>query len=89
MLVIGWCPIVFLQVEKWLLELEKAMKASVHYQCGESYDDYTQRPREDWVLVWPGQAVLYLQKIPITKINWHIIDRKSDLLNNDVDRSSV
>ncbi|GBP05920.1 Dynein heavy chain 7, axonemal [Eumeta japonica] len=45
------------QVEKWLLELEKSMKASVHYSVSLSYDDYTTRPREDWVLVWPGQAV--------------------------------
>ncbi|XP_072937032.1 dynein axonemal heavy chain 7 [Epargyreus clarus] len=45
------------QVEKWLLELEKAMKSSVHYVVALSYDDYLQRPRENWVLVWPGQAV--------------------------------
>ncbi|CAH0689857.1 unnamed protein product [Chilo suppressalis] len=45
------------QVEKWLLELEKAMKASVHYVVGNSYDDYIQRPRQDWVIKWPGQAV--------------------------------
>ncbi|XP_028155786.1 dynein heavy chain 7, axonemal [Ostrinia furnacalis] len=45
------------QVEKWLLELEIAMKASVHYVMALSYDDYSERPREDWVLVWPGQVV--------------------------------
>ncbi|CAH2067322.1 unnamed protein product, partial [Iphiclides podalirius] len=45
------------QVEKWLLELEVAMKASVHHEVHISYDDYTQRPREDWVLIWPGQTV--------------------------------
>jgi hypothetical protein len=45
------------QVEKWLLELEKSMKSSVHHVVGVSYDDYTHRPREDWVIAWPGQAV--------------------------------
>ncbi|KPJ12230.1 Dynein heavy chain 7, axonemal [Papilio machaon] len=45
------------QVEKWLLELEVSMKSSVHHVVHISYDDYSQRPREDWVLVWPGQAV--------------------------------
>ncbi|CAH0726011.1 unnamed protein product, partial [Brenthis ino] len=45
------------QVEKWLLELEKAMKASVHRVVALSYDDYLRRARERWVLVWPGQAV--------------------------------
>ncbi|XP_073942137.1 dynein axonemal heavy chain 7-like, partial [Choristoneura fumiferana] len=45
------------QVEKWLLELEKAMKVSVHNAVALSYDDYMLRPRQDWVLIWPGQAV--------------------------------
>lgn len=47
----------FTQVEKWLLELEKAMKASVHHSVSVSYDDYLQQPREKWVIAWPGQAV--------------------------------
>ncbi|CAB3230574.1 unnamed protein product [Arctia plantaginis] len=45
------------QVEKWLLELEKAMKASVHHAVTVAYDDYLQQPREKWVITWPGQAV--------------------------------
>ncbi|XP_045510942.1 dynein axonemal heavy chain 7 [Colias croceus] len=45
------------QVEKWLLELEIAMKSSVHHVVALSYDDYLKRPRENWVLIWPGQAV--------------------------------
>ncbi|CAG4997774.1 unnamed protein product [Parnassius apollo] len=45
------------QVEKWLVELEKSMKDSVHHVVHLSYDDYIQRPRETWVLVWPGQVV--------------------------------
>ncbi|XP_052747260.1 dynein axonemal heavy chain 7 [Bicyclus anynana] len=45
------------QVEKWLLELEKSMKASVHHVVALSYDNYLECPRERWVLIWPGQAV--------------------------------
>uniref|UniRef100_A0A2A4JQR8 Dynein axonemal heavy chain 7 n=1 Tax=Heliothis virescens TaxID=7102 RepID=A0A2A4JQR8_HELVI len=45
------------QVEKWLLELEKSMKASVHNVVALSYDDYLNRQRDQWVLVWPGQTV--------------------------------
>ncbi|KAJ8726572.1 hypothetical protein PYW07_001270 [Mythimna separata] len=45
------------QVEKWLLELEKAMKASVHNVVAQSYDDYLFRQRDEWVLIWPGQTV--------------------------------
>ncbi|XP_049866243.1 dynein axonemal heavy chain 7-like [Pectinophora gossypiella] len=45
------------QVEKWLLELEKAMKACVHHEVGLSFDAYVEQPREQWVLLWPGQAV--------------------------------
>ncbi|XP_063529439.1 dynein axonemal heavy chain 7-like [Cydia strobilella] len=45
------------QVEKWLLELEKSMKVSVHNAVALSYDDYLARARQEWVLVWPGQAV--------------------------------
>ncbi|KAF9413227.1 hypothetical protein HW555_008507 [Spodoptera exigua] len=45
------------QVEKWLLELEKSMKSSVHNVVAQSYDDYLQRQRDQWVLIWPGQTV--------------------------------
>lgn len=33
------------------------MKVSVHNAVALSYDDYMKRPRQDWVLIWPGQAV--------------------------------
>ncbi|XP_041972117.1 dynein axonemal heavy chain 7 isoform X2 [Aricia agestis] len=45
------------QVEKWLLELETAMKASVHHVVALAYNDYVNSDREKWVLVWPGQTV--------------------------------
>lgn len=33
------------------------MKASVHNVVALSYDDYLQRQRDQWVLIWPGQTV--------------------------------
>lgn len=46
------------QVEKWLVELETDMKKSVHNMVAEAIKDYPSRPREQWVLQWPGQCVL-------------------------------
>ncbi|KAG7311251.1 Dynein heavy chain 7-axonemal [Plutella xylostella] len=46
------------QVEKWLVELERSMKESVHRAVADSHADYTRGLREAWVLKWPGQTVL-------------------------------
>lgn len=46
------------QVEKWLVELEGDMKRSVHAAIGASIADYPLKLRDEWVLRWPGQAVL-------------------------------
>lgn len=46
------------QVEKWLLELEKDMKKSIHCKIKESFDDYPNTIRHQWVLNWPGQCVI-------------------------------
>ncbi|XP_076449948.1 dynein axonemal heavy chain 7-like [Babylonia areolata] len=46
------------QVEKWLLELEQDMIASLRKVIGESLDAYVKTPYSEWVLQWPGQAVL-------------------------------
>jgi len=46
------------QVEKWLLELEGVMTASVHKVIAESMVDYQKRRRVVWVASWMGQAVL-------------------------------
>lgn len=45
------------QVERWLLELEKAMKKSIRNQILLSLAAYTTTIRHKWVLEWPGQAV--------------------------------
>lgn len=45
------------QVEKWLLELEKTMKKSIHKKVKQSVEDYPTSQRHEWVLKWPGQCV--------------------------------
>lgn len=46
------------QVEKWLLELESDMIASVRKVISESLKVYESSPRTEWVREWMGQAVL-------------------------------
>ncbi|CAH8568670.1 unnamed protein product [Dicrocoelium dendriticum] len=45
-------------VEKWLLELEEDMTASVHLTICMALEDYLHSARKDWVKMWCGQAVL-------------------------------
>jgi dynein heavy chain len=53
------------QVEKWLLELEGVMTASVHKVIAESMVDYKKKRRVLWVRAWMGQAVL-----AVTMLYW-------------------
>ncbi|XP_021339660.1 dynein heavy chain 7, axonemal-like, partial [Mizuhopecten yessoensis] len=46
------------QVEKWLLELEADMIASLHKTTGEAIVAYTKQTRSEWVKIWAGQCVL-------------------------------
>eukprot|EP01135_Chromosphaera_perkinsii_P000898 Nk52_evm61s152 gene=Nk52_evmTU61s152 len=50
-------------VEKWLLQVQQEMQISVRDVCHKSLQDFTQKPREEWVLQWPGQAVLAVSQI--------------------------
>uniref|UniRef100_A0A8C3UWY6 Dynein axonemal heavy chain 1 n=1 Tax=Catharus ustulatus TaxID=91951 RepID=A0A8C3UWY6_CATUS len=45
-------------VEDWLLEVEKSMKASVRDNIEKSTAVYPETPRTRWVLEWPGQVVI-------------------------------
>lgn len=45
-------------MEKWLLEVEAAMFQSVHHVTALGIEDYSTKPRNEWVLEWPGMVVL-------------------------------
>ena len=45
-------------VEDWLRVVEDTMKLSVKKVIKDSLEEYTTMSREQWVLRWPGQAVL-------------------------------
>ncbi|KAI9347975.1 dynein heavy chain and region D6 of dynein motor-domain-containing protein [Zopfochytrium polystomum] len=54
-------------VEKWLLDVEKCMLASLRDVCAQSHAAYKSVPREKWVLDWPGQVVIGVSSIYWTK----------------------
>jgi len=41
-------------VEFWMGEVERMMFKSVRHSLKKSVDDYTTKPRTDWILVHPG-----------------------------------
>lgn len=45
-------------VEYWLKDVEKSMKATLRDNINRSLKVYYERPREEWVLSWPGQVVI-------------------------------
>ena len=54
-------------VEKWMLEFEDVMKASLLKVTRESVVSYTTKPREEWILDWPGQVVIAGSQVHWTK----------------------
>ncbi|TPX60044.1 hypothetical protein PhCBS80983_g02063 [Powellomyces hirtus] len=54
-------------VEKWLLDVEKAMIASLRSVTAAAFEDYKVTPRDEWVLKWPGQVVLGVSQTFWTK----------------------
>ncbi|XP_054640454.1 dynein axonemal heavy chain 1 isoform X2 [Dunckerocampus dactyliophorus] len=45
-------------VEDWLRDVERSMKATVRDYVERSLKVYPKEPREKWVLSWPGQVVI-------------------------------
>ncbi|KAI8840277.1 hypothetical protein BC829DRAFT_446998 [Chytridium lagenaria] len=50
-------------VEKWLGAVERGMLESIKSIVEEAYHAYPTKPREQWVLDWPGQVVLCVSSI--------------------------
>jgi dynein heavy chain len=50
-------------VELWLTQVEEAMLFSLQQQMRMAMTAYTQMPRKEWVLEWPGQVVLTVGQV--------------------------
>ncbi|XP_021267492.1 dynein heavy chain 3, axonemal isoform X1 [Numida meleagris] len=50
-------------VEKWLLQVEEMMLASVRQVLHDGIGGYVKVPRKAWVLQWPGQVVVCVSSI--------------------------
>uniref|UniRef100_A0A8C4VID0 Dynein axonemal heavy chain 3 n=1 Tax=Falco tinnunculus TaxID=100819 RepID=A0A8C4VID0_FALTI len=50
-------------VEKWLLQVEEMMLASVRQIIQDGIKGYVKVPRKTWVLQWPGQVVICVSSI--------------------------
>jgi dynein heavy chain, axonemal len=54
-------------VEKWLLETEQIMLASIRDTIDRGIKSYAEQQREKWVLDWPGQVVLCVGQLYWTR----------------------
>ncbi|XP_052828077.1 dynein axonemal heavy chain 3 [Octopus bimaculoides] len=50
-------------VEKWLQQVEHAMKLSLKQEMAKAVESYIQNHRNKWVLMWPGQIVLAASQV--------------------------
>lgn len=50
-------------VEKWLLQTEQQMLASVRNETSKSYANYVELKRTEWITKWPGMVVLCVSQI--------------------------
>lgn len=50
-------------VEEWLTAVEKKMKESLHSAMKAGLVDYDNKPREDWIMLHPGQVVATVAQV--------------------------
>ncbi|KAJ3181585.1 Dynein heavy chain 7, axonemal [Gaertneriomyces sp. JEL0708] len=76
-------------VERWLVQVEQAMLASLRRVTHTALENYKEIPREQWVLKWPGQVVLAVSQIYWTKeVEFVILEGRSNGLSKYVDQST-
>ncbi|KAF5834888.1 hypothetical protein DUNSADRAFT_8192 [Dunaliella salina] len=54
-------------VERWLLKAEEVMRKSLAAITKDALEAFNNRPRERWILEWPGQVVIAVGQVYWTK----------------------
>ncbi|MEW5311652.1 MAG: hypothetical protein WDW38_003348 [Sanguina aurantia] len=54
-------------VECWLLEVESAIRRTLHKVAGDALEAYAREQRSSWILAWPGQLVLNCSQVYWTR----------------------
>ncbi|KAI8903374.1 dynein heavy chain, N-terminal region 2-domain-containing protein [Gorgonomyces haynaldii] len=76
-------------VERWLVDVEKTMLASMRHVTAAAVDAYRETPREEWVIKWPGQVVICVSQTYWTKeVEFAIMEGKKDNLKKFADTCS-
>ncbi|KAI9090456.1 dynein heavy chain and region D6 of dynein motor-domain-containing protein [Phlyctochytrium arcticum] len=76
-------------VERWLLDVEKQMLASMRTVTATAFDDYRETIREEWVLKWPGQVVLGVSQVFWTKeVEFTILEGRQNGLAKYTDQNT-
>ncbi|XP_038666815.1 dynein heavy chain 3, axonemal-like [Scyliorhinus canicula] len=75
-------------VEKWLYEVEKAMKRSLGEVMLQAITAYPEASREQWVLTWPGQIVLASSMVYWTAAVSQAITQKKNGLRDFLEKSN-
>ncbi|OAF70501.1 hypothetical protein A3Q56_01728, partial [Intoshia linei] len=70
-------------VEDWLLQVERVMKASIRSILEKAINEYSDESRMKWVLMWPGQIVIAGSQLFWTQnvTNWLTKNNLSEGLN--------
>jgi len=50
-------------VEKWLIQVEEAMRLSLKYEAVKAVNEYLKMKRDEWISSFPGQILLTVNSI--------------------------